>query len=56
MATTTDTATRTGPRAEAAPLLVFSSDDGIAAAPDLTQHPYINDTGTLAFRNYGAWS
>lgn len=32
------------------------SVEEIAAAPDLRQYSYINDTGTLGFRTYGAWS
>jgi predicted TIM-barrel fold metal-dependent hydrolase len=30
--------------------------DEIAVAPDLSQHPFINDTGTLGFRTFGAWA
>ena len=28
----------------------------MAEAPDLSQYPYINDTGTMGFRTYGPWS
>ena len=30
--------------------------DEIVTEPDLSQHPFINDTGTLGFRTFGAWS
>ena len=30
--------------------------DQITTEPDLTQHPFIHDTGTLGFRTFGAWS
>jgi predicted TIM-barrel fold metal-dependent hydrolase len=30
--------------------------DEIAEAPDLAKHSYVNETGTLGFRTYGAWS
>jgi predicted TIM-barrel fold metal-dependent hydrolase len=28
----------------------------ISTAPDLNEYPYINDTGTLAFRTFGPWA
>ncbi len=30
--------------------------DELLTEPDLTKHPFINDTGTLGFRTFGAWS
>ena len=56
-----ENALRAYPRLDGAALAQVAERVGltieeIATEPDLSLHPFIEDTGTLAFRTYGAWS